>query len=230
MRGLPTLAFVRHGQASFGEADYDVLSMTGVAQAAHVAEVLTGQGVAVDRVISGGLGRQRGTAEPIAAAFGATVEIDPRWDEYGSDDILEHHSDTAVRQDRRPGSGAPEVSSREFQVILERALLEWLDAGDASPSREPWPRFSGRVTSAMAELGAGLGSGQTAVVCTSGGVLAALGVALLAVPAATFVAFNRVTVNVGITRVACGRSGATLLSFNEQGHLTADGGALLTYR
>jgi broad specificity phosphatase PhoE len=230
VRALPTIVLVRHGQASYGEADYDVLSPTGVRQAAHVAQVLQAGGLTVDRVLSGALGRQRGTAEPIAAAFGHPVEVDPRWDEYDSDDIMEHHSDHPARQHRTPGSDAPALSSREFQVVLERALVGWLRAGSAGPAREPWPRFNGRVTAALADLGAGLGPGQTGVVCTSGGVLAAVGVALLAVPATTFVAFNRVTVNVGLTRIAYGRSGATLLAFNEQGHLTGHDGTLLTYR
>jgi broad specificity phosphatase PhoE len=224
------LLLVRHGQASFGTADYDVLSPTGLEQAEVVATDLSRRGVRIDRVVSGSLGRQRGTCVPIAVVAGCPVEVDPRWDEYDSDDILEHHSTSAVRQDHPPGSDAPVVSSREFQQILERALQDWIQAGPASPSAEPWPRFGRRVQAALADLGAGLRSGETAVICTSGGVLAALCVALLAVPPPTFVAFNRVTVNAGVTRVAWGRSGATLISFNEQAHLLAPGTSLLTYR
>jgi hypothetical protein len=37
-----------------------------------------------------------------------------------------------------------------------------------------------------------------------------------------------VTVNAGVTKVVRGRSGTTLVSFNEHGHLEADG--LVTYR
>jgi broad specificity phosphatase PhoE len=225
---LPTIVFVRHGQASFGQASYDVLSDTGVRQAEHVAGVLQRQGVRIDRVLSGSMGRQRDTAAAIAAAFGTTAEVDARWNEYDADDILEHHSDTAVRQDRRPG--APAVSSREFQGIMERAVLRWLDAGPASGAHEPWPAFSGRVAAALEELGGALSTGEAAAVCTSGGVLAALAVQLLGVPAATLQPLNRVMVNVGITRVLIGRSGATLLSYNEQAHLTGVDRELLTYR
>jgi len=230
VRRLPTLLLVRHGQASFGEANYDVLSATGVEQARVVAADLAGRGVRVDRVVSGSLGRQRATAEPIAATMARPVEVDTRWDEYDADDILEHHSESSVRQDRPPGTEAPEVSPREFQMVLERALLAWIAAGESGPAREPWPDFADRVTAALEDLGRDLGSGETAVVCTSGGVLAALCVALLDVPPATFVAFNRVTVNAGLTRVAHGRSGATLISFNEQAHLLEPDGSLLTYR
>jgi hypothetical protein len=55
-------------------------------------------------------------------------------------------------------------------------------------------------------------------------------VALLGVPPAAFVAFNRVVVNTGITRLAHGRGGTTLVSFNEHAHLESPGRSLITYR
>lgn len=227
---MPAVIFVRHGQASFGAADYDRLSTRGVEQANVVAEHLLGEGARVDVAVSGALGRQRATAEPIAAALRCELEIDSRWDEYDADQILTHHSTSSVRQQRAPGSEAPEVSSREFQDVLERAVLDWIAAGTAGRAAESWPRFSERVSSALTDLHGRLSSGQTAMVCTSGGVLAVLCTRLLSVPNPTFVAFNRVTVNAGITRVLLGRSGATLLSFNEQAHLLCDGRSLVTYR
>lgn len=227
---MPSVIFVRHGQATFGEGDYDRLSPRGREQAQVMAEHLVSQRTRIGVVLSGGLGRQRQTAEPIAAALGCELELDSRWDEYDSDDILSHHSNSPVRQDRPPGSDAPKVSSREFQEVLERAVLEWIAAEGSGPANERWPSFTRRVDSALADLSRRLQSGETALVCTSGGVLAALCTRLLGVPAPTFVVFNRVMVNAGITRVLMGRSGATLLSFNEQGHLLGRTGSGVTYR
>ncbi len=45
-----------------------------------------------------------------------------------------------------------------------------------------------------------------------------------------FVAFNRVTANTGVTKVVHGRSGTTLVSFNEHAHRERDGRSLVTYR
>jgi len=42
--------------------------------------------------------------------------------------------------------------------------------------------------------------------------------------------FNDITVIAGITRVAYGWTGATLISFNEQAHLLTPGVSLVTYR
>jgi broad specificity phosphatase PhoE len=222
------LLLVRHGQASFGAADYDVLSVTGLQQAKAVSSELSARGVRVDRVISGSMGRQHATAKPIAAAAGLQVEIDSRWDEYDTDDILEHHSLSPIRQNR-PKEGT-KVTAGEFQAVAEAAVTAWLAAGVDDMCREPWHGFATRVRAALEGLGNELQSGETALVCTSGGVVAALCVWLLAVPEPTFVRLNRVTVNAGITRVAYGSSGATLISFNEQGHLLADDSVLLTYR
>jgi phosphohistidine phosphatase SixA len=61
---------VRHGQASFGAADYDVLSDLGRRQAEIVAGSLAERGYRPARLVGGTLRRQRETA----AALGAPAE------------------------------------------------------------------------------------------------------------------------------------------------------------
>lgn len=221
---------VRHAQASFGGADYDVLSPHGAAQAAALAADLRRRGIRIERVVTGRLARQRDTGDPIARMAGCALTEDPRWDEYDADDILEHHSTSLARHSRPPGSDAPAISSREFQDVIDEALLAWLGAGGSSPALEAWPAFEDRIARALADATTGVSSGATAVVCTSAGVLAATAVACLGLPVETFVAFNHVSVNTGVTKIIQGRSGTTLVSFNEHGHLEHDGESLLTYR
>ncbi len=227
---MPTILLLRHAQASFGSADYDVLSARGHEQTAALVQDLECRGLRIARVISGSLARQRDTAGPVAVACGQTLEIDPRLDEYDFDDLLSHHSSSAVRQARPPGAAVPEVTSKAFQDVLEMALENWIAAGASGPAREPWDAFAARTVGSCRELAAELGSGETAVACTSGGVISAVATGLLAVPARTFIALNRVTINTGITTLAHGRSGTTLVSFNEHAHLQRPDGSLLTYR
>jgi broad specificity phosphatase PhoE len=227
---VPSLLLVRHAQGSFGGADYDVLSDRGLEQAQALTGDLRRRDVRIDRVISGSLVRQRGTAEPVADWLGTELVVDARWNEYETDTILTHHSTTDVRDQTGPDGTAPVVSSREFQALLEEALLGWIRAGDDGGSSEPYPRFAARVEGALRDAAEGLGSGETALVCTSGGPLAAVCVRLLDLPAEAFVRFNRVTVNTGITKVAVGRGGVTLVSFNEHAHLEQASGSLVTYR
>ncbi len=227
---VPSILLVRHAQASFGGERYDVLSDHGHVQVAALAADLKRRGVRIDEVVSGDLDRQRDTAQPIADAAGCELTIDPRWNEYATGDILGNHSDTELREERRPRDDSPPPSSRDFQAILERALDAWIDAGAAGPADESWTVFADRVQQALADLAARLGSGRTALVATSGGPLAALCVQLLDLPAPAFVAFNRVVVNAGITKVVSGRGGTTLVSFNEHAHLEQGEPSLVTYR
>ena len=214
---MPTLLLVRHAQGSFGGADYDVLSERGHEQAHALAAELDRRGVRLDRLVSGSLARQRDTAAAITAAQELAPVIDARWDEYDSGTVVARHAASAA---------APETT-REFQAVLDAALLAWLAGGAGEGS---WPAFRDRVAAALGELVESLGPGQTALVCTSGGPLAAVCVALLGLPDQALVPFNRVLVNAGLTKVVSGRSGATLVSFNEHGYLEGTGSALVTYR
>ena len=227
---MPSLILVRHAQASFGGEDYDVLSELGHEQVGAVAAELARRGMRVEKVISGSLRRQLDTAAPIAAHAGLEVEVDERWNEYDSADVLSNHSTSDVREEHRPGDATPQISSRDFQVVLEKALLGWIAAGEDGPADEPWPRFAERVRGALKDAADGLGSGATAIVSTSGGVIAAVCGALLGADATSLVAFNRVTINTGLTKVTVGRGGITLVSFNEHAHLEAEASRLLTYR
>ena len=227
---MPSILLVRHAQASFGGADYDVLSDHGHDQVEALVADLRRRGVRIDEVLSGSLARQRDTAGPVARLAGCELAVDERWNEYATGDILGHHSDSDLREERQPRDDTPPVSSREFQSILEEALHAWIAAGGDGPAGEPWPAFAGRVEGALRDLAGRLGSGRTALVSTSGGPLAAACVVLLGLPSPAFVAFNRVTVNTGVTKVVHGRGGTSLVSFNEHAHLEQGARSLVTYR
>ncbi len=228
---MPGVLLIRHAQASFGAADYDVLSERGHEQVRAVVAEVRARGLRPARVVTGTLVRQRDTAVPVAELTGAELVVDGRWDEYVTDDLLAHHSATAARLARAEGGeDAPALTSRDFQRLLDEALLAWIAAGPDGPADEPFPAFAARVRAALGAVTAPLASGETAVVVTSGGVLAAACVALLGVPETAFVALNRVAVNAAITKLAHGRSGTSLVSFNEHAHLERDGRSLVTYR
>lgn len=214
---------VRHGQASFGAENYDVLSELGRAQARAVGVELARRGVTGIGARCGTLSRQRATAELALAEFGpgGSVEVDARWNEYDHVEIAAHHGGGAAQ-----GSADP----RAYQHALEKALAAWIEAGDDSPCAETWPMFLARVRAAFDEVVSGLGKGERAVVFTSGGVISTLCGDLLGDAAGGMLSLNRVTVNAGLTKVVTGRSGTTLVSFNEHAHFDGEAINLLTYR
>ena len=121
---MPLICMVRHGQASFGADDYDVLSDLGRDQARCVGEELRRRELRDPLVVSGTLRRQRDTAEVLAAAagFGPPAEPEPRFDEYDHLDLLR----------RYPGKdAADDPRSHQVQQLLDGALQSWIAAGDA---------------------------------------------------------------------------------------------------
>jgi broad specificity phosphatase PhoE len=225
---VPTVLLVRHGQASFGAADYDVLSPTGERQAELAAAALTRRGYAPSRIVTGSLRRQIDTA---AAFTGPAPEVDERWDEFDPNEVLAHHGDTAIRLDGEGAAGGgATLTSKGFQAVLEPALAAWIEMDEASPASQSWTEFSGAGSAALAELAAGLGRGETAVVVTSGGTIAALAGGLLGAPAQVFTALNRVIVNASVTKLGIGAAGTHLLAFNDHSHLEEVDRELVTYR
>lgn len=226
---MPTVLLLRHGQASFGGADYDELSERGQRQSGLLTDEFARRRLNVTRIVSGSLHRQRDTAAPVAGLLGLEMTIDSRWNEYDMDDILAHHSRTAVRT-TGAGDDQHQVSSAEFQDLLEQALGGWIGAGSATPAAESWPAFIDRTRSALADVAAGLPSGTVGLAFTSGGVIAALCAQAIGVGAQALIPLNRVMVNAGITKLVYGRRGATLVSFNEHTHLELADPPLVTYR
>lgn len=226
---MPTILLVRHAQASFGSADYDVLSEVGHEQTQLLTAALARRDLNVTRVVAGSARRQQDTAAPCAAERGIEVEVDPRWNEYETEEVLRYHAQEEVSLDGT-GSSGEEITSRQFQGVLDGALDDWVTSGAATTASQSWPAFLESRAAALAELATRLESGETAVVFTSGGVIAALGATLLGGHADLFPALNRVLVNTGITKLAVGRAGTSLVTFNEHAHLDEGDSKLLTYR
>ena len=102
---------VRHGQASWGAADYDVLSPLGERQATATGEFLAQ--LRPDAVVHGLMQRQRRTAELIAEADGWSLvpSVDGRWDEMDHLAVL----------DAKPRDFAGEPDAHQFQAWFDKA-------------------------------------------------------------------------------------------------------------
>jgi broad specificity phosphatase PhoE len=176
-------------------------------------------------LVAGTLRRQQDTAvTAIAAApWSGSLETDGRFDEYDHLGLLRNHPAAAARSLTTSRDG------QSVQRALDGALLAWVRSGSPSASGRTWERFRSDVVAGQREAMGRLGRGGVGLVFTSGGVIAAICADLLGLPAEGFIALNRVTVNTGITKLISGRSGTSLLSFNDHAHLDA-APELLSYR
>ena len=211
---MPLVAIVRHGQASFGAADYDALSAVGEEQSRLVGGELRRRELREPAVVAGTLRRQRHTADLLG--FAGPCGTDERWDEFDHLALLKRYVDPARVEPTRQ-------DSRAFQRLLDEALEAWTRDGG-------WAAFTADALAALQDVADAVPKGRDAVVVSSGGVIGALAAGLLGAPAATGIALNRVAVNGAITTVVVGGKGANLLSFNDHAHFTGPRRALLTYR
>lgn len=222
---MGVVLLVRHGQASFGSDDYDVLSEAGWAQGRLLGAWLAERGVVPTTLVQGGMRRHRETAEAMvrAAGWSADVETDLGWDEFDHLAVVAAH----------PEAPTGEVDRREFQRAFEVATARWTGGGHDEEYDEPWPAFRARVSASLGRACSAAGPGGTVVVVSSGGPIAAA-CAELVDPEADDAAFarlwgrlNTVMVNSAVSRVVVGSTGARLLTFNEHPHVERES---LTYR
>jgi broad specificity phosphatase PhoE len=223
---MAVIYLIRHAQASFGARDYDKLSDLGEQQAAVLGKALADRGVRPDLVISGSMRRHIRTAE-LAVGADLPVEVDEGFDEFDHEQVILAHKPAyrvrAVMVADLARTGNPH---RAFQEMFTVATQRWIDGGDGYT--ESFQAFCERSEAAVRRTAERLGKGETAVVFTSGGPIAAAVSRLLSGGDGLWAKLNPITINTAITKVLSGQRGLTVVSHNEHGHL--DGTGMLSYR
>lgn len=174
--GMATLYLIRHGQASYGEPDYDRLSVRGREQAAALGRFL---GTArLDAVYAGPLVRQQQTiavASEAAAAAGLALpeaQTVPELAEYPAFEILKHLIPRLVAEDARfaeleaaPTPRLLPLLDEAFHAILARwSRDEW-----AAEGLERVDEFVARVRRGLDRILGAAGSGARLACVTSAG-------------------------------------------------------------
>jgi len=235
---MAELYLIRHGQASFGTANYDRLSPLGHRQAEVLGECFRECGIHFDAAYSGELARQTNTAEIVLKQLPEKVhcEIDARFNEIETGGIFEwlvpHLSEGVPELAALVKKG--ERSSKDFQKALEIVFQHWVTTESTHPEVQSWSEYSGNVRRALADVVEREGSGKTVAVFTSGGTIATLVAHVLGISGALVYKFYEPLVNCSVTRLLYSGNKVSLSCFNDQQfiHLLGarSGEALLTYR
>jgi broad specificity phosphatase PhoE len=235
---MAELYLIRHGQASFGTANYDRLSPLGHRQAEVLGECFRECGIHFDAAYSGELARQTKTAEIVLDGQPGNVryEIDARFNEIDTGKILEllvpKLSETSPELAALAKKG--ERSSKDFQKALKIVFQHWVTTDSAHPDMQSWAAYSGDAHRALADVIQREGSGRTVAVFTSGGTIATLVAHVLGLSSAQVYQFYEPIFNCSVTRLLYSGKKVSLSCFNDQQFIrllgARSGEALLTYR
>ncbi len=241
---MSILYLIRHGQASFGQADYDRLSELGEVQMHSLGKFWVQRGIRPDAVYAGALVRQQNSARWVKEEFSAAGEKFPdpiilnNFDEYETRHLLTGSLSTVLTQYpelaqlvKEPASGVPPDlvnNKKAFQKVFARAMDMWVDEKLKLPGMETWREFTGRVNQGLDLVIAEQGSGKTVAVFTSGGPISAAIQKALGLGDKTALELGWVIANGSITEFRYSEDKFSLASFNTTPHLDRPG--LISYR
>lgn len=237
---MGTLYLVRHGQASFGADDYDLLSPLGHQQSRRLGEYFKDKGVTFDAALSGTLKRQLQTFAGICEGMGRVFESS-----HAPTTVSNSAADAPPGRDSRPlphllwpglnefDSAAliatihpyplakpdtPALYKHHFR-LLKDGLAQWM-AGVVSPCGMPsYNEFVAGITGALEHVRTHC-HGNVLLVSSGGPISTAVGHVLGTSPETT-IELNLAIRNCSVTEFGFSPKRQRLVTFNTLPHLDA---------
>ena len=224
---MGSIYLIRHGQASFGADDYDVLSPTGIAQSEALGDHLAQLGLRLDRCVAGDLRRQQHTARLALARLQAagsavpSLETDPAFNEFDADAVIR-----ALLPGLLPDE--PEAlhilrnardNRSEFQRLFALLVQRWHSGEHDVNGLQSWQGFVDQVNSGLQRLLVKASHGDNIGVFTSGGTITALLHLITRMPATQAFELNWQIVNTSLNQLKFRGREVALASFNSHTHL-----------
>ncbi len=213
---MGTLYLVRHGQASFGAADYDQLSPLGHKQCHALGQYLAARGQRFEAVLTGTLKRHAQSLAALVDGYEGPGDLPaaralPGLDEYDSGALVQ-----AIHPEPLPRANTPELYRAHFR-LLRQALARWM-AGDITPAGMPsYTAFVAGINEALEQVRTGH-EGDVLIVSSGGPISTAVG-QVLGTAAATTIELNLRIRNSALTEFAFTPKRHMLVSYNHLPHL-----------
>jgi len=203
---MSKIYLIRHGQASFGADNYDLLSDIGRQQASALGEYFLIHGIKFDAVIHGQMSRQTETAQLMAQSkqFGGELILDKGADEFDSDSLLDYYlpilAETSdVFQQKIYSDQKWFANGRDFELIF-RALIALWQQDDRCPF-ESWAVFRNRSLNLLNRIQSAHGANKNIALVTSGGLISATMQSILGFDNRTFMDMNLTINNASVTEI-----------------------------
>jgi broad specificity phosphatase PhoE len=218
------LFLVRHGQASFGAADYDQLSPLGVQQSRRLGEFWRSKDMHFDAVLTGTLKRHAQTWQGIAqgANYAHTPILWPGLNEYDSEAVI-----AAIHPEPLQKATSPEEVRQHFR-LLRQGLTRWMQGATQPAGMPTYPEFVQGVASALDHVRQNF-EGRVLIVSSGGPIATAVGQVLGLAPEVS-IELNLHIRNSSVSEFNFNPKRHSLLTYNTLPHLGEnEHAAMITY-
>lgn len=230
---MGAIYLVRHGQASFGKADYDKLSAKGCKQSEILGKALS-KTVTPDQFYSGNLLRHEQTANYFMSGYGGTrhsTVTHSGFNEFNHVDVLiqfrpewKDYSVMAADIAKAP------VPKKAFQSAFTDAVIRWVSGHHDSDYQETWTQFQARCNQALNSVISQSSDAKNIVIFTSGGPISVILQKILKLGDRETLSVNEVLVNTGVTKLLFSGDRLSMSYVNNYSHLEIEGSDWVTYR
>ena len=232
---MSKLYFFRHGQASFGANNYDVLSAKGQQQSEELGKYLVAKNFVFDKVYMGPLQRQQDTYEIVRGVYQKNDRCIP--DPIIEEGLLEHQGHVAmaqlmtelketvpfVREMMYKAEQNPAKKRSYHLLIFQYFLDEWAEGNINAEGILPWKAFRQEVSQGLSNILDRTDSGETVAAFTSGGTISSITAqALNITDEKRVIALNFSHRNTAFTSFFYSKGLLNLLAFNEIPHLEGE--------
>ena len=209
------LYLVRHGQASFGAADYDQLSPLGARQCEKLGAWFAARGLQFDAVLRGSLRRHAQSLDGIVRGLGDVAapeaSVWPGLDEYDGEAVIR-----AVHAGPLAPPSTPEAYRDHFRM-LRQGLAAWMQGSTAPVGMPSYAEFVAGIRQVLDHVRTQC-SGNVLLVSSGGPITTAVG-QVLGTPAETTIELNLRLRNSALTEFAYTPKRHMLQSYNHLPHL-----------
>jgi broad specificity phosphatase PhoE len=233
------LYFIRHGQASFGQKNYDRLSPAGIRQARILGEYLAGIRFAFHEAYCGEMERQQHTAREVMAGFKSagldfpSPVMQNAFDEYDAFTVWRNQTHKMIQEETLlpEDIARTRTDKRQFQQLFERVMMRWISGNHDAPGNIRWTDFADRVLEGITALTTRHGTGQHIAIFTSGGPISIAMQVALGLSDSKTMEISWQVMNASVSRFYFNSRGIFLAGFNDIAHLALkQDPSLLTYR
>jgi broad specificity phosphatase PhoE len=231
---LGDIYFIRHAQAGSRD-NYDVLSELGAEQSRKLGEFLAGQGIELGAAYSGGMRRQRETAEiacdAIARAGRNAPEVmaDERWNEFSLISVYRAIARRMMKDDsvfardieemQQAIARDPHTTGGAVGRCDQAVIRAWMEDRYSDYEGESWASFRSRITTCSTDLCSNHNSEKAIAIFTSATPIAIIAGAALGLSDEKLLSILGVIYNTSVSLMRARGGELRLFTFNSTPHL-----------